>query len=97
MKHQERLTKLYYSGCHGKFKLSKEKADDLIDQALSEGRMMYYYRCHFCGKHHLTSGEPSKKIQSFLNDHRRKAERIFDKLNQPTGLEFKFRRLARAK
>jgi hypothetical protein len=48
-----------YRTCERKKKLSKLQADDIIDRiALKEKRLIYYYKCKYCDKYHLTKKEP---------------------------------------
>jgi hypothetical protein len=45
--------------CLDKKSFSEEKANKVIDFLASKNEEMYFYKCDFCGSHHLTSKAPN--------------------------------------
>jgi hypothetical protein len=43
--------------CLRKKNLSEEEANEVVDWAAKQGRVLYFYKCEFCGSHHMTSKE----------------------------------------
>ena len=41
--------------CLQKKNLTKEEADVIVDIHAFDKRMIYYYKCQFCGSYHMTS------------------------------------------
>jgi len=48
------ITEIIERSCTNKKSLSKEEADDIIDRKARRGQVMYYYKCEFCSRFHLT-------------------------------------------
>lgn len=47
--------------CLRKTKLSKARADCLIDDNAAKGILRYYYRCPYCNAYHLTKQDKMRK------------------------------------
>jgi hypothetical protein len=45
--------------CLDKKSFSEEKANKVVDFLASKNEEMYFYKCDFCGSHHLTSRTPN--------------------------------------
>lgn len=43
-----------YRSCERKSKLSKARADALIDDFSAKRILMFYYQCKYCGYYHIT-------------------------------------------
>lgn len=43
--------------CINKKSYSKQTADDYITEKLKEGKILYYYKCQFCGRYHLSKSD----------------------------------------
>jgi hypothetical protein len=52
--------------CKRKRKLSYEQAEDLVDYKAALGEVIFYYKCHFCKKHHITSSPPNPEITKVI-------------------------------
>lgn len=40
--------------CVAKKSYSKQAADDYITEAAKQGKVLYYYKCQFCSRYHLS-------------------------------------------
>ena len=50
---------IFYNACLRKKNYSEEGANKVVDfEAEINKRLMYYYKCEFCGSFHITSREP---------------------------------------
>jgi len=45
--------------CLNKKSLSLQKANEVVDKAVNQGLMLYYYKCRFCSSFHMTSKPPN--------------------------------------
>ena len=48
--------------CIDKVSLSKEQADSLIDKKLEQGILLYYYKCQFCSRYHVSKKDSTINI-----------------------------------
>lgn len=65
---EERLKSLLFNSCKRKRKLSEKEANDAVDYYIEQNEMMYFYKCLFCNKYHLTHSPPIKELdEQILN------------------------------
>jgi hypothetical protein len=55
------VTEIILRTCIEKVSLSKEQADNYIDQKLEQGILLYYYKCQFCSRYHVSKQDESFK------------------------------------
>jgi hypothetical protein len=58
----ERLQHLLFNSCKRKRKLSEKEANDAVDYYTERNEVMYFYKCSFCNKFHLTHSPPIKQL-----------------------------------
>ncbi len=51
--------------CLRKSNLQEEQANRIIDEELTRGRVLYYYKCPLCSSHHITSQPPGEIFLRF--------------------------------
>jgi hypothetical protein len=56
---QEHIKYVIERSCLNKKSFSEETANKVIDFLASKNEEMYFYKCDFCGSHHLTSRTPN--------------------------------------
>lgn len=63
--HASRIQFIINQACLRKGNLRQEEADRIVDHHAREGRLIYYYKCDFCGSIHLTKHQttPKRKLE----------------------------------
>ncbi len=54
----DQIQQIAWKACLRKQNLSEETANRIVDQAASEGNVVYFYKCTLCLSFHITGSPP---------------------------------------
>jgi len=61
----EVIKRIFERSCLGKANLSEEGANRVIDTEAARGNCLYFYKCVYCGSHHMTKNPGDVQVSPY--------------------------------